>query len=178
MKKFYLVWSILLFCIYSHSQVDVSSVNKNNDLFWEHVNFGGGIGLNFGSGYFMFTVSPSAIYNFNEKFSVGLGLSYMNLKEKRYNNYNYNAYGGGLIFFYHPIREIQLSIEPEGTYVVYNFLPTSMGRETERFFQEALFLGAGFRTGNITLGARYNVLHNESRNIYGSALLPFVRVYF
>ncbi len=178
MKKCFLILSVLLVSVYSYSQKDKSSATKNNKQFWEHVNFGGGLGLNFGSGYFMFSISPSAIYSFNEQFSAGLGLSYMHLKEKRFNHYNYNAYGGGLIFLYHPIREIQLSVEPEGTYVVYNYLATSTGRETDRFFQEALFLGAGFRTGNITIGARYNVLYNESRNIYGSALLPFVRVYF
>jgi hypothetical protein len=34
------------------------------------------------------------------------------------------------------------------------------------------FLGAGYRSGNATIGARYNV--NDTNNIYGSAFMPFV----
>jgi len=177
-KGLFLLAGLAIYSINVQAQIDVSSVQNKNKEFWNDVSFGGGLGLSFGSGYFMWSVAPSAIYNFNEQFSAGVGLSYMYLREKRFNNYRFSAYGGSLIFLYHPIREIQLSVEPELMQVNYTFLATSTGRETERFLQEALFLGAGFRTGNVTIGARYNVLHNKNRNIYGSAFLPFVRVYF
>ncbi len=177
-KGFLMGTSLFFFSLTTQAQVDVSSAQHINKGFWEDVRFGGGLGLSFGSGYFMWSVSPSAIYDFNKQFSAGVGLSYMSLREKRYNNYSFSTYGGSLIFLYHPIREIQLSVEPEGMQVNYTFLATSAGRETERYFQEALFLGAGYRAGNVTIGARYNVLYKENRNIYGSALLPFVRVYF
>ncbi len=168
----------IFFSSLGHAQIDVSSVENKNKEFWNHVSFGGGVGLNFGNDYFMWSVAPSAIYNFNEQFSTGIGLNYMYLREKRFNNYSFSAYGGSLIFLYHPIREIQLSVEPELMQVNYTFFATSTGKEKERFLQESLFIGAGFRTGSITLGVRYNVLFNTNRNIYGSAVIPFVRVYF
>lgn len=84
---------------------------------------------------------------------------------------------GSFIFLYHPISQIQLSIEPEETSVAYNFLANSQRRETQQFFQEVLFVGAGFRTGNISIDGRYNVLHTDT-NIYGTAFLPFFRIYF
>jgi len=39
-------------------------------------------------------------------------------------------------------------------------------------------LGAGYRTGNVTMGVRYNVLQDDSKNVYSDALMPFVRFYF
>lgn len=176
-----LIFTLILSLVVSsnfNAQIIPASTQNQPNPFWKNVSFGGGLGLSIGSDYFMWSVSPSAIYNFNEHFSAGMGLSYMYLREKRFNNYSFSAYGGSLLFLYHPIRELQFSLEPEGMWVNYTFLATSTGRETERFFQESLFLGAGFRTGNVTVGARYNVLYNSKRNIYGTALMPFVRVYF
>jgi hypothetical protein len=37
----------------------------------ENVQFGGGIGLGFGSGFTDISVAPSAIYNFNEYVALG-----------------------------------------------------------------------------------------------------------
>jgi hypothetical protein len=48
----------------------------------------------------------------------------------------------------------------------------------ENFWNTGLFLGAGYRTQNVTIGARYNVLFDKDRNVYGDAFMPFVRVYF
>ncbi len=42
----------------------------------------------------------------------------------------------------------------------------------------ALFVGAGYRNENITIGIRYNVLHKDSDNIYAEAFMPFVRIFF
>jgi hypothetical protein len=41
-----------------------------------------------------------------------------------------------------------------------------------------LFLGAGYNTGNVVLGVRYNVLFNENDYVYSDAFMPFIRVYF
>ena len=46
------------------------------------------------------------------------------------------------------------------------------------FWNTALFLGAGYRNENITLGIRYNILHRDRDNIYAEAFMPFVRIYF
>jgi hypothetical protein len=31
---------------------------------------------------------------------------------------------------------------------------------------------------NVTIGARYNVLFDKDKNVYGEAFMPFVRVFF
>ena len=54
----------------------------------------------------------------------------------------------------------------------------SFGNDTQDFWNTALFLGAGYRNDNITLGIRYNVLHRDRDNIYAEAFMPFVRIYF
>ncbi len=172
----FILWSF--FCFKSFGQIDLSSVQSSKKDFWEQVSFGGGLGLNFGNGYFSGGISPSAVYNFNQYFSAGLGLTYNYLSDKRrIPDVRISAYGASIITLFNPIREIQLSAELEGIQVDRTFLFTD-GDVKDDFFQEALFLGAGFRTGNITIGARYNVLYDKDRSIYGSAFLPFVRVFF
>jgi hypothetical protein len=39
---------------------------KSSGNFWQNVQFGGGVGLGFGSNYTDISLAPSAIYNFNE----------------------------------------------------------------------------------------------------------------
>src|SRR5690606_21245602 len=73
-----------------NAQEDASIRTKNP--FWENVQFGGGLGLGFGSNFTNITVAPSGIYNFNEYFSAGLGLQYSYVKQKGY--YQSNIYGG------------------------------------------------------------------------------------
>jgi hypothetical protein len=41
------------------------------------VQFGGGVGLGFGSNYTDISLAPSAIYNFNEYVALGLGAIYL-----------------------------------------------------------------------------------------------------
>jgi hypothetical protein len=47
------------------------------------VQFGGGVGLGFGSNYTDISFAPSAIYNFNEYVALGLGGQYTYLKQKK-----------------------------------------------------------------------------------------------
>ena len=48
---------------------------EQKSQFWSHVRIGGGIGLSFGDGFFSGTLAPSAVYDFNNKFSMGVGLN-------------------------------------------------------------------------------------------------------
>ena len=48
----------------------------------------------------------------------------------------------------------------------------------DSFWNTALFLGAGYRTQNLTIGVKYNVLHKDNNQVYSQAWLPFVRVMF
>ncbi|WP_224485022.1 outer membrane protein transport protein [Robertkochia aurantiaca] len=142
---------------------------------WSNVSWGGNIGLGFGNDFFSATLAPSGIYNVNPKLAVGLGLNFTYASERDF--YNSTVIGGSLIGLYSPIREIQLSAELEELHVNRRF-DDRLIIEDEQYWYPALFLGAGYNTGPVTIGARYDVLYDEARSIYGSALMPFVRVYF
>src|SRR5690606_40330421 len=117
-------------------------------------------------------VAPSAIYQFNEYIAAGVGLqgSYIRVKD----NYEAYAYGGSLLFLANPIEEVQLSAELEQLRVNLNFDDGF----SDNFWNTALFLGGGYQVENVTIGIRYNLLHNNKKNIYNDAFMPFVRIYF
>jgi hypothetical protein len=162
---------ILLFFILAN---DSKAQNQQNE-FWQHMRFGGGIGLSFGDGFFSGTLAPSAIYQFNEQFAAGLALNgtYASLK----NQYDATILGGSILALYNVIPEIQLSAEFEELHVNRNY-KYYVGEFSENYWYPALFLGIGFHSNNFTLGIRYDVLFDNDKSIYANAFAPFVRVYF
>ena len=82
-----------------------------------------------------------------------------------------------MIVLGNPIPEIQLSAELEQLRVNTSY-GNSFNSAKDNFWNTGLFLGAGYQTNNVTIGLRYNVLHNDNRNVYSEAWMPFVRVYF
>ena len=152
-----------------------SSNLQQKSNFWKDVHFGGGLGLGIGSGYTNIMVAPSAIYNVNEYFSTGLGAQYSYVSSRYY--FNSHLYGVSLIELFNPIPEAQISVELEQLRV--NNTYTQFNPEIkDNFWNTALFLGAGYRAENVTIGIRYNVLYKEANNVYSQAWMPFVRVYF
>jgi long-subunit fatty acid transport protein len=151
------------------------SAQENTTDFWDHVRFGGGIGVSFGDGFFSGTLAPSAIYDVNEQFSLGVGLNgtYNSLK----NTYNSTIIGASVLGLYNVIPEIQLSAEFEELNVTHNF-ESDLNIEDQNYWYPALFVGAGFRSQNITVGVRYDVLYDEEKSVYANAWAPFFRVYF
>lgn len=152
----------------------------SNDFF-KDVQFGGGLGLAIGNGFTNIGVSPSAIYNFTDKFAAGAGVQFNYLKSKGY--YESTSYGLNVIGLYSPIPEFQLSAEIEQLRVnnEYNvFYPDGRmhSKVSDDFWNTGLFIGAGYRTDNVTVGVKYNVLYKESNLVYSQAWMPFVRVYF
>ena len=143
--------------------------------FWEHVQFGGGLGLSIGSGYTDITVAPGAIYNFNQYFSAGAGLQGSYVSQK--NLYSSYIYGGSLIGLFNPIEEVQLSVELEQVRVNSTF-DDELGNYKDNFWNTGLFVGVGYRNGGVTIGARYNVLFDKEKSVYSDAFMPFVRIYF
>lgn len=143
--------------------------------FWEHVDVGGGLGLSISNDYRDILIAPSAIYNFNDMFALGAGLQYSNLKQKDY--YSSNIFGGSLIGLFSPIAEAQLSLEVEEANVNNKYMDLG-GNLKRSFWNTALYLGAGYRQDNVTIGGRVNVLFDKDKDIYGSAFMPFVRVFF
>lgn len=152
----------------------MSSQETEND-FWSHVRFGGGLGLNLSDGFFSATVAPSAIYEFDSKFALGLGLNgtINNFKD----TYKSTILGGSIIGLYTPVQAIQISAEFEQLHVNRRY-NVNVDRIDENFWIPALYFGAGFRTGHVTAGLRYNVLFDEDRSVFANALVPFVRVFF
>lgn len=175
--KFYIKMPIFLFLtvLMCSSFVAVAQEAKPPSQFWRNVRFGGGIGLSFGDGFFSGTLAPSAIYQFDDRFALGLGLNgtYNNQK----NTYSSTIVGGSILSLYNVIPEIQLSAEFEELNVNRSY-DSRLGLEDENYWYPALFLGAGFRTNNVTVGIRYDVLYDEEDSIYANAWMPFFRVYF
>lgn len=155
-----------------YSQVNEENQTKN---FWKELQYGGSFGLNLGSGYTEIAVAPSAIYPVNRYLSIGSGLigSYTRLK----NQYTATIYGVSAISLFNPIEKIQLSVELEQIKIntEYQLIPNPV---TKNYWNTGLYLGMGYRNGNVTLGARYNLLFDKDKSIYSDALMPFIRFYF
>jgi len=153
-----------------------NSKNNQKSDFWNHVQFGGGLGLNVGNGFTDIMIAPSAIYNFNHNLALGTGLygSFVSSKD----NYQSAILGGSLISLFNPFEQVQLSAELEEMRVstVSELVGSSSAKNN--FWNTALFLGIGYRSENVTIGVRYNLLFDKEKSVYSDALMPFVRVYF
>ncbi len=148
---------------------------QKTNYFWSHVRFGGGVGLNLGDGFFSGTLAPSAIYEFDKTFAVGLGLNGTFNNQKGV--YKSTILGGSLIGLFNVINELQLSAEFEQLNVNRRYNIT-LNIPDDNYWSPALFLGAGYRNGNVTFGIRYDVLYDENKSIYIEPWAPFVRFYF
>lgn len=168
LKLFYL----LLFIVIGHFSCHGQSNTAKSD-FMSRVRFGGELGVQFGNNITQVTVAPSAIYAFNQYVSAGAGLRVGYLQERNF--YDAWIYGGSLIALFNPIREIQLSAELEQ--LRYNFDYDSPTFVDEDFWNTGLYLGAGYNSGNVVIGIRYNVLFDNDK-FNSEPWFPFVRVYF
>ncbi|MDT0555311.1 alpha-ketoglutarate decarboxylase [Patiriisocius hiemis] len=175
LKQIQLLIFFVVFCYVCQGQVDATQNKDTSYQFWDRVRFGGGVGLSFGNGFFSGTLAPSTIYQFNNQFALGVGLSGTYNSQRDFANTT--ILGGSLISLFNVIPEIQLSGELEQLNFNRNFEATT-GFEDDNFWNTALFLGAGYTDGNFTVGIRYDVLYNEDRSIYANAWVPFVRVFF
>ncbi len=168
------IFLALFMCAISFPCFSQSNTQTQGSDFWQNVRFGGGVGLSFGNNIFSATVAPSAIYDFNEQFSAGVSLNYTYFKDDDF--FKSTIIGGSFIGLYNPLQEIQLSTEFEYMNVNRDFNDPIF--IDDNYWQPAVFFGVGYRTNNITLGVRYNVLHDDDKSIYADALVPFFRVYF
>lgn len=174
LTRFLLISFFLTGC-FSNIAQNQDNKTQNND-FAKNLRFGGGLGLGFGSGYTDIMIAPSAIYQVNNMVAVGIGLQGSYVESKNY--YTSFMYGGSIIGLFNPIPEIQLSAELEQLRVNNSYKTTSGPDYDRDFWNTSLFLGAGYNTGNVTVGLRYNVLYNKRDDVYGGAYMPFIRVYF
>jgi hypothetical protein len=163
----------LLLVVFLGTILSIQSQNKSD--FWQHVGIGGAVGLSFGDGFFSGTIAPSAIYRFNPKFAIGLGLNYTYNESDNF--YRSSIVGGSIIGFYNPIRALQISAEFEELNVNRNYYNTVLYPD-EDYWYPALFFGVGYNAGPVTIGMRFDVLYNSEKSIYANPWAPFVRVYF
>ncbi len=142
--------------------------------FFDRVRFGGGLGLAFGNRSAQVSVAPSAIYLVNDLLAFGAGANYT---YARFDDARLSAYGGSLISLFNPVRAIQLSAEFEQLRVrrTLEVFPDDI---RDSYWLPALYLGAGYQTGPVTVGIRYDVLFQSDRSLYANPWLPFIRVYF
>ncbi len=157
----------------------ISASAQNDDNFWSRVRFGGTIGAAFGSNYTDVTIAPGALYEVNEYYGVGLSIQGTYIQQK--NLYESWLYGGSIINVFNPIPQIQLSAELEQLRVNLDFddsYTEFSGAQDRDFWNTALFFGVGYRTPNVTVGVRFNVLFDENDFVYSESWMPFVRVYF
>jgi len=176
MKKIVLKSVLILILLASanglFAQRQTFSTSSNHN-FWKNVQFGGGLGLSIGSGYSDVTISPSAIYNVNQVVSVGASLQFGYISAK--NDFSSTLYGGSIIGLVNPFPEVQLSAELEEINVNTDYHLIGRNLSTS-LWNTALYLGAGYRTGNVTIGIGYNVLQNDRYD--SDPFVPFVRAYF
>ncbi|THD69041.1 alpha-ketoglutarate decarboxylase [Robertkochia marina] len=166
----------LLLCLFLYLPTHAQTYSPpGSPGFGDRIRYGGSIGLGFANNFFSATLAPSAIYQVNPYFATGVGLNFSYASEKDF--YKSTIIGGSLIALFTPIRELQLSAEFEELNVRRNF-ENSLGFTDRSYWYPALFLGAGFNSGPVTFGVRYDVLYDRDKSIYGNAWIPFVRVYF
>lgn len=158
------------------SQEKDKPIKKEKSEFWKNVRFGGGMGLDFSNNRTSVSVSPSAVYQVNSKFSTGAGVNFGYSSFKINSSKQFN-YGLSLISLYNPFNGLQLSGELEYTFVNQSQKINGV-KFTDDFNFPSLFIGAGYNVGNFSAGLRYDLLYNENKSIYSSALVPFVRVFF
>jgi len=174
-SRLFTIAIFLFFLISSFNTVHAQIAPRTSQTtFWENVRFGGGLGLSFGSNNTLISVAPSALYQLNPYVAFGPGLNFTYQKSDFFRS---TLYGGSAIVLVNPIRFLQLSTELEQLRVNQT-IEAEGGDIDNNFWNTALFLGAGFRTGNFTVGARYNVLFENGDGVYADAWQPFVRVYF
>ncbi|NRB83265.1 MAG: alpha-ketoglutarate decarboxylase [Winogradskyella sp.] len=157
-----------------------SSLAQNDTIkdhnFWNNVQFGGGIGLNFGNGFFSGTLAPAAIYRHNEYVSSGIGLNFQYSSQR--DTFKSTVLGGSVIGLFNPFQELQISTEFEQLYVNRDFDEQFVANADDNYWYPALFLGIGYRNRNMTFGVRYDVLYDQDKSILNQAWMPFVRFWF
>lgn len=170
--KFALVISLLFLYLQPNYAQD--------ENFWSKVRFGGNVGIGFSNNTFNAIVAPAVVYEFNQWFSggVGLHLGYSSFDDNNLNQEGSSfTYGGSIIGLFNPIRELQLSAEFEEIGVSQS-IEVQGQKFTNDYWYPALFVGAGYRTGFVSFGIRYDLLYDSNKSIYVSAYVPFVRVFF
>ncbi|WP_299258325.1 alpha-ketoglutarate decarboxylase [uncultured Aquimarina sp.] len=172
--KVFLIQKIRFLILVTSIFFSLQNGYSQDDNFWSHVRIGGNIGIGFTNDTFNGIIAPSAVYDFNNQFSTGFGLNFGYTNSR---NFTATNYGASLITLYNPFPSLQLSAEFEQMGVSRSF--EIEGQDiNDDYWYPALFIGAGYRIGFVSVGLRYDVLYDDNKSIYASAYAPFIRVFF
>jgi len=164
------------FIVFAFSCFSLAQNSSNTNSFWKNVQYGGGIGLNFGDGFFSGAIAPNALYNINPYVATGIGLNFQYSSQR--DVFTSTVFGGSLIGLFNPLQELQLSTEFELLQVNRDFDEQFVSNTDDNYLYPALFIGAGYRNGNVTFGIRYDILYDADKSIQNQAWMPFVRFWF
>ncbi|WP_369047790.1 hypothetical protein [Tenacibaculum sp. UWU-22] len=157
---------IIIFIFVSSMIFSQSDDNK----FLDNVRFGGGLGFGFGSNNTTISLTPVAVYDFNEEFSLGASLGYMYNKS---GDFKSNIYSFGLLSLYKPIYQIEFSFDLKQLFINRSFSTTK-----DNYSYPSLNVGAAYISQKVALGIRYDVLYKKDKSVYPNAFSPFIRVLF
>jgi len=146
---------------------------KLKSEFWKNVHYGGGLQLSIGNSYTAIGISPSAIYEFSDKWAAGIGVSYLYVNNKLFRG-NSNVFSGSTLLLYNPIKELQINTE-------FELMNINQKNEfdSSNYWNPAWYVGLGYAIGKHgAIGIRYDLLWKENKSIYNEAFTPYVRVYF
>jgi len=152
----------------------ISSIYQQSySNFQKHWTFGGNIGFSFWNGGADIFIAPKAYYNVSPIFFTGFGLTYIYSKySSGSQDYNSNSFGGSFMAAVRPVEFLQFSMEYEGLQT------NSGGYYVDNYWNNAIYLGLSFVSGNVSFGFRYDVIYDDNRSAYSSAFTPVVGLYF
>ncbi|WP_435415149.1 hypothetical protein [Polaribacter aestuariivivens] len=139
--------------------------------FWDHVQYGGGFTLGFGS-QTTIGISPSAIYNFDNGFALGAGVNYL---YSEINDFTTNLYGASIISLYQTNFGVQFSGDLDYHFAKQTDFNSNNSVKTNF---PALHLGIAYNQGRFAFGLRYDVLYDKNKSVFASPFSPVVRFYF
>lgn len=163
------------------AQVYFEEAKKDSLTFKDRFYFGGNFSFNVGNRLTYIDVSPLAGYMVNDKFSVGLGATYLYLSREfevfpsgdRFKVQN-SVYGGRAFLRHSVIDNFFAHVEFESLNTEFPTFDGSQG--TTREWVPGLFIGGGmfqpvFARGGVNITVLYNLLHDELRSPYNSAII-------
>jgi len=154
---------------------------SRSDWFWEHIVFGGNIGLSVGS-VTAIEVNPCIGYRFNRYLNAGLIVTYEYFRDS-YNDYTNSVYGGGLYAEGYPFDF--LTIHAEAQYLNFKNYDGYYSRDVERVWDMPILIGAGYRKRisdyicvNLMLLFNINNTSALRYNVYNSNPIVKINVMF
>jgi len=156
----------------------------------DKLTFGGGAGLSFGNNTNIF-LAPQVGYQLKDNLVVGAGYMYSYARwtnifangAMRNVDFENTVHGPNIFANYSPLESIFLGVQFEIlNHDAYLYNINTLDFQVENRWTNVLFVQGGFRQrlgkkGNVLLGIRYNVLHDQY-SPYGASWAPIFLVYF